>query len=315
MWPLIRRFGLLALGVVAGWLVVVLALNLTLYSAGGHVRSYLQAMEAGDYPLAASRAGLSDAPAIFPLNTLPLENPRITGTAALDTGDIVVQADYELDGISHQTLFVVTPEEPILFFFARWRFEAPPVARLEFAIIGDHRVEVNGRLLDVGRLGVPPRSTVLVPGVYEASLETEWVTSVPVQATLTQVGNNTPVRLRLEPTARLQDTANDAVESFLDGCTTSGVLQPVSCPFGVTIDDRVIGVPDWRILDYPDVALRLGADRASWAVVASGGVAEVTVQVQSLFDGSFEERKETIPFSLLGVIRGTNTDEPVLNLY
>lgn len=61
MWPLIRRFGLLALAVVALWLVSVLILNLTLFSAGGHVLSYLRAMESGDYGLAATKAGLSRA--------------------------------------------------------------------------------------------------------------------------------------------------------------------------------------------------------------------------------------------------------------
>ena len=56
MWPIVRRFGLLALGVVAAWLVTVLVLNLTVFSAGGHVLSYLRAMESGDYAIAATKA-------------------------------------------------------------------------------------------------------------------------------------------------------------------------------------------------------------------------------------------------------------------
>jgi hypothetical protein len=69
------------------------------------------------------------------------------------------------------------------------------------------------------------------------------------------------------------------------------------------------------VLDYPDVSLRLGADRATWSLVANSGVAEVTIQVQSLFDGSLEEISELVPFKVLGVVRGTGLDEPVLNLY
>jgi len=39
------------------------------------------------------------------------------------------------------------------------------------------------------------------------------------------------------------------------------------------------------------------------------------VSVQSLFDGSLSEYNETVSFFLDGVVRGTRTDEPVLNLY
>ena len=93
------------------------------------------------------------------------------------------------------------------------------------------------------------------------------------------------------------------------------VLQPVGCPFGVSISDRVIGSPQWAVLDYPLVSLRLGSDRSSWGMVAVGGVVEASVSVQSLFDGSLSEYNETVSFFLDGVVRGTQTDEPVLNLY
>jgi len=83
----------------------------------------------------------------------------------------------------------------------------------------------------------------------------------------------------------------------------------------VTIDDRVIGVPEWKILDYPLVSLSLGPDRSTWSMVASGGVVESRVQVQSLFDGSVSEVVNTTDFGLLGTVRGTSIDEPVLNLY
>jgi hypothetical protein len=119
----------------------------------------------------------------------------------------------------------------------------------------------------------------------------------------------------LEPTPRLLDTTTAAVEQFLNECVDQTVLQPVGCPFGVTVDDRVVGTPDWTILDYPEVSLTLSGDRASWSMVASGGVAEVTIQVQSLFDGTIEERVNDISFRMTGLVRGTGVDQPVLNLY
>ena len=83
----------------------------------------------------------------------------------------------------------------------------------------------------------------------------------------------------------------------------------------MSISDRVLGEPQWSILDYPAVELRLSADRASWTMVASEGVAEVSVQVQSLFDGSITEFRSTEEFDVVGIVRGTTTDQPVLNLY
>ena len=315
MWGIVRRFGLLALGVVALWLLTVLALNLTLFSATSFVTSYLKALESSDYGLAASHAGLTRAPQILPLASEALENPRIVGTSSLPTGELVIQADYELGDDTHSTVFVVTGGEPILWFFDTWRFSRQPLANLQFAVIGDERVSVNGTDLDVGDLGVPPRTTVLVPGIYSSSLETEWVQAEPVVSVMTEVGAPAGVRLVVSPTSTLMENTTGALEAYLDGCAAQAVLQPAECPFGVSISDRVVGAVQWTILDYPEIDLRLSADRATWTMVAESGVAEVTVQVQSLFDGSITEFRDTEEFDVVGVVRGTSTDQPVLNLY
>ena len=315
MWAIVRRFGLLALGVVALWLLTVLALNLTLFSATSFVTSYLKALESSDYGLAASHAGLTRAPQILPLASEALENPRIVGTSSLPTGELVIQADYELGDDTHSTVFVVTGGEPILWFFDTWHFSRQPLANLQFAVIGDERVSVNGTDLDVGDLGVPPRTTVLVPGIYSSSLETEWVQAEPVVSVMTEVGAPAGVRLVVSPTNALMENTTGALEAYLDGCAAQAVLQPAECPFGVSISDRVVGAVQWTILDYPEIDLRLSADRATWTMVAESGVAEVTVQVQSLFDGSITEFRDTEEFDVVGVVRGTSTDQPVLNLY
>jgi len=315
MWAIVRRFGLLALGVVAVWLLTVLALNVTVYSGTSFVTSYLKALESSDYGLAASKAGLSRAPQILPLATESLSNPRIVGTSSLPTGELVIQAEYELGETTETTVFVVSQGEPILWFFDTWRFSRQPVASLQFAVIGDQRVSINDTELNVGNLGVPPRTTVLVPGTYTSSWETEWVRADPVVSTMTEVGAADAVRLVVAPTNGLVETTTSAVEAYLDGCVDQGVLQPAECPFGVSISDRVVGVPQWTILDYPAVELRLSADRASWTMVAEEGLAEVSVQVQSLFDGTVSEFRDTESFAVVGIVRGTTIDQPVLNLY
>lgn len=314
MWPLIRRFGLLALTVVALWLVSVLILNLTVFSAGGHVLSYLRAMESGDYGLAATKAGLSRAPRVLPVDIQKLSDPQIIATSSLASGNLLVQAHYELDGAQSETVFVVEPSESVLSFFDTWRFATTPLSSLQFAVIGDHRLSVNGVELDSLAMGVPPRESVLVPGVYESTWVTPWVEATEQRSVITEVDSSTSIRLRLEPTVQLVDVTVSAVESFLHDCVDQAVLQPASCPFGVTIDDRVIGEPAWTIVDYPSVTLSLSADRAAWSMFASGGVVEVDVQVQSLFDGTITNKVETFDFNLSGMVRGTTIDEPVLNL-
>ncbi len=315
MWAIVRRFGLLALGVVALWLLTVLALNVTVYSGTSFVTSYLKALESSDYGLAASKAGLARAPQILPLATNSLDNPRIVETSSLPTGELVIQAEYELGGETESTVFVVAQGEPVLWFFDTWQFSRQPVASLQFAVIGDQRVSINDTELDVRNLGVPPRTTVFVPGIYTSTLETEWVRADPVVSTMTEVGAPASVRLVVSPTSSLMETTMNAVEAYLDGCVDQGVLQPAECPFGVSISDRVVGVPQWTILDYPAVELRLSADRASWTMVAKEGLAEVSVQVQSLFDGTISEFRDTETFDVVGIVRGTTTDQPVLNLY
>jgi hypothetical protein len=315
MWLNVRKFALLALGVVALWLVSVLGLNLTVYSPGTYVLSYLNAVAEGNYGLAATKAGLSRVPAVLPVATQGISNPRIVGTRTLSSHQLVVQAQYDVAETSEVSFFIVEPGNPALWVFNTWNFVTSPTANLQFTAIGDNRVSVNGVELDTTQMGIPPTARVLVPGVYEASIGTDWVAAEAVISTVTEVDGSYRVRLRAEPTIHLLDTTTSAVEDYLDGCVAQGVLQPASCPFGVTINDRVIGVPEWKILDYPLVSLSLGPDRSTWSMVASGGVVESRVQVQSLFDGSVSEVVNTTDFGLRGTVRGTSLDEPVLNLY
>jgi hypothetical protein len=314
MWPIVRRFGLIALGIVALWLASVLALNLTINSPSGYVSSYLSALESGNYGLAARQVGLSEVPRVTPLPG-QLNSAEIVSQAVLPNGEIVVEARYQLGGSEQSTLFVLKASEPVLFFFTTYEFAKPPLARLELTVVGDNRVSINATELAIARLGVPPSVSVLVPGIYDGSLETEWLSSEVTRVSAVELGSTNSMRVVIEPTPQLVDRTRDAIEDFLDDCVDQAVLQPMSCPFGITVTDRVLGAPQWTILDYPEVSLRLGADRVTWSVVASRGTAQVNVQVQSLFDGELDDTVETISFTMLGVVRGTTVDEPVLNLY
>ena len=87
------------------------------------------------------------------------------------------------------------------------------------------------------------------------------------------------------------------VDEFLeDQCASQKVLQPAGCPFGVVIDDRVVGEPTWTIASSPEVALVPGEGK--FEMPATPGVARITVEVQSLFDGTFSTLEQDEGFTL-----------------
>jgi hypothetical protein len=136
-----------------------------------------------------------------------------------------------------------------------------------------------------------------------------------VSAVVSEVDRDYPLRLRVEVTEELVDRVTTSVETYLEDCAAQEVLQPVGCPFGMGVSDRVVGVPDWTVLDYPLVTLTLGSDKSSWDVTAADGLVEARVMVRSLFDGSLSEVTESVSFSLEGRVEGTLVDEPVLSFY
>ena len=314
MWSIVRRFAVIALGVVASWLLVVLILNLTVYSPARSVQLYLSALEEGRFGEAAGIAGMSSVPAVLPEPSGSLSEPEVVGTRTLASGKVVVLAEYVLQGDTESSYFTLEPAGDVLGLFNTWTFSTKPTATLVYSIIGDERIDVNDVRLSTRALGVRPQSTVLVPGVYEASLTTPWVAASSTVARVTQPEAEYPLRLRVAPTNELIDTATTAIERYLEGCVAQEILQPIECPFGITISDRVVGVPAWTVLDFPVVSVTLGADRESWDVLAIGGVVEVTVSVQSLFDGSISEYSEIVSFLVEGSLQGTLIDEPVLTL-
>jgi len=86
------------------------------------------------------------------------------------------------------------------------------------------------------------------------------------------------------------------VDEYLTACTDQHVLQPAGCPFGIEVDDRVTGEPQWSILTAPQVTLT--ASETSFDMPPTEGVAHISVEVQDLFDGHFYTIEEDRPFTL-----------------
>jgi hypothetical protein len=98
------------------------------------------------------------------------------------------------------------------------------------------------------------------------------------------------------PTATFVERVQVQVNDYLNQCTTQRVLQPAGCPFGIEIDDRVVSEPVWSIVTTPTVTLAPG--ESTFEMPPTEGVAHISVEVQSLFDGEFSQLEEDRPFLL-----------------
>ena len=84
------------------------------------------------------------------------------------------------------------------------------------------------------------------------------------------------------------------------------MLLPTGCPFGQQISNRIASTPEWSISEYPVVSLAPGAEPGSWLMPATNAAAHLTVDVQSLFDGTTSVFDKDVAFSVsyLATFRG-----------
>ena len=307
VWAVWKRFGIAAVLITAVWLVAVFSLNQTLFSPGGYVLSYLDALERGEFGEASARAGLSEVPVVLPRSDALISDPRVTSTFVVNADEVVIQAQYLLDGIPSESLFTLTRLPKTLGLFDRWEFGDAPVGSITATITGSDDVIVNEVPLprEVTSAGID----VLFPGRYTLSWSSGWLETDTVELALESSQAQT-VRLTAVPSAALAKQATQAVLDYLTSCTTQAVLQPASCPFGVTITDRVRGDVDWAITQEPRVVLAMFDDEKTWQVQALAGEATLTVSLQSLFDGSVSDYVETQTIDVTGIIEGLDTNQP-----
>jgi hypothetical protein len=136
---------------------------------------------------------------------------------------------------------------------------------------------------------------VLPLAPLELSHTSKYVRAAPI-ATSPAPGAVSETVVDAQPTAAFTREVQKQTNAFLDACAAQKVLQPAGCPFGVEIDDRVQGDPAWSMVTYPTVELRPGDD--SWETGQLVGVAHIDVTVQSLFDGTVEQRSDDVRFSM-----------------
>jgi hypothetical protein len=305
----IIRLSALAAGLVALWIAGVLGLNSSVYSAARVVVDYVDAVESGDYETALSIAGIDDAPTALPAAGSAVSGSTVTGTQTLSPDQTAVGVSYLVNREPAQSRFDLQRGPRIAGLFNSWRFVTPPTASIRVDGGGAATVLINDAEVPSGAT-----ATVLVPGVYEMSAGNQWLHSDVTRLVATTPGDEVNVALRLQPTDALVNEVTVAFDEYLQECSSRDVLQPASCPFGTTVNDRVVGTPTWTITVLPSISVTATDDLSVATVTASGGVATVTGTIQSLFDGSLRPLNRDVVFDLTAEVTGLDRDSPALRI-
>ncbi|MCU1437449.1 MAG: hypothetical protein JWP66_536 [Naasia sp.] len=296
--PLVRWLALCVL-VIGAFLGVVSALNTGVYSAGGFVARYLDALQRRDLAAALTTpgvtvpSGLSAAALDRDALVGPTET-RIVRVLADPDGSRTVTAAYELAGRPHHSDFRVEPAAPLFLLFSGWRFAETPVGSLEVEVQGGSGFRVNGLAADAGADG-RVRLAVLSPTLAVLDQQNRYVVAdrqpVPIVGTAPTIAV-----VELRASDAFVASVQEEVDDFLDACAEQDVLQPAGCPFRRLLEDRVIERPDWSIASYPEIDIVRAEE--GWLVPPASGAAHITVDMVSLFDGTVSTVDEDVPFEV-----------------
>lgn len=288
----------IALGAVA---VAVLALNATVFGAAGFVRVYLEAVARGDAEGALGMPGVAVDPGVradfLTGDALGgLSDLREVSTVHHDDGTEVVTFAWTAGAATSTSSFTVERVGSRLALFPEWAFAVPPVSTLRVTVENDARFEVNGVAAssDVG--AQPVDYAVLTPGVYRVDHTSTHLRARAFDAVAEAPTGVVEARLEVLPTTAFREKITVEVHEHLDECATQQVLFPTGCPMGRAIPNRVVSAPEWSIVEYPALTVEPGIEFGTW-LVAGDGVANLTVEVQQLFDGSLATLDDDIPFT------------------
>ncbi|HEU5224127.1 MAG TPA: hypothetical protein VFU07_10695 [Candidatus Lumbricidophila sp.] len=324
-WRAYAIVGTLIVALLAALWGVLLWLGSTIYSPQAFVAEYLDHVAADEITEAVAMPGVlpgaSELAALnLPANTstallrpklatsLP-QDVRIVSDRVVGDGTHTISASYRLGNDIRTAEFHVKPAAPLYGVIPRWAFAQTPLARMLVTVEHDSIFSVGDLDLDLraskpadeySRFSQSAPYLAIAPAGYELRRSSELLSAQPVPALL-EPSQPFAATVTAEPTAAFVARVQTQVGAFLDSCVKQQVLQPTGCPFGVTIDDRVVGAPEWTIATPPPVTLV--ADTSSFRMPPTAAVARVTVKVQSLFDGTTRVKHEEVPFTMWLTVR------------
>jgi len=287
----------IAVAVAAVGVISVVLLNRTLYSPEGVVRTYFAALEAGDASSARALPGVL-SPGVDPEQLVLLQAAAYTppsrvsvSTATVVGREATVEASFVVDGSAERATFTLVAEPPLWGVFEQWRFAEPPLGGLQVTVTHDTSFqvgeigEVDIRSYPGGRAEAFSASAtfpVFVGAGYEVYRDTSLLTATPRNVSVTDSAL-TEVTLDVGITPQFVTKAQEEIDDALTECVAQTVLMPTGCPFGYATENRWVGAASWSIVTNPRVTIAPGDD--AW-LVSGDGVARISGEVQSLFDGS-----------------------------
>jgi hypothetical protein len=295
------------------------AIQRSYYSASGFVTAYVQALAAGDTAAALAMPGAAPTTAALERSGLPadaseellrrdllphLTDIAVTADHALSSGRHTVSVSAKSDGRPVTATFSVEPSGSVLGVLPLWRFAESPltvahvtVAHAQDFTIGSHTVSPRATATDqpATAFSVAADYLMFAPGRYELGHTSKYLDAAPA-VVVPAPGKTVQVTVDAQPTAEFTAAVQKQLDDYLDQCATQQVLQPAGCPFGVEIDDRVQGAPSWKMVTYPTV--HLSAGQTAWTMDQAVGVVHLSATVQSLFDGSVDQRESDERFAV-----------------
>ena len=294
----------------------------TLYSPSAFITNYLHLLSAGRAADALAVPGVAvDAAALDDAGIPSTASEALLRSTALSSlTDITVVSEKDVDGVTEVTASYIAGGYPGTSTFSvtrdgwnglapGWRFSVTPLSAIDITVLGSTRFSVNGFEMDKRQVSpdgvdTDPLDAVsmltFTPGAYSATIDTK-MAKTPGTAVLADMPlRRVPVVLEAQPTAEFTAVVQESVDRFLTQCATQKVLKPTGCPFGYTVQNRLDGEPSWSIVRMPAVAVEL--DGNDWAFPASEGVAHVSAEIRSLYDGSLRDLDEDVPFIITGSI-------------
>lgn len=308
-------------GVAAGLLVVafavaVVALNQTVFTASGFVRGYLDALQRQDAIAALALAGPAGA-------SSSIDDLLVTqGMSALDSFEVSeselrdgayrVDVEYVAEGMSGRTAFEVVQRDTLFGLFPTWGFARSPLAEIDLTVRHAREFTANGVRHIAPAADQQRTYLAFTPGVLTFEHMSQLLEAPPRTVVLGPPDLPEVVDLEARANAAFVGLVQAQVDEYLDECAAQQVLFPPGCPFGQEIADRIVTPPRWEIVSYPAIALQPTSTLGEWSAPQTGGVARITVDVQSIYDGTVAPLQTEVPYSIGFVVTFVGENEVVI---
>lgn len=314
----IITWAVVAAVVIGAFAITVGALNSTLYSSSGFVKSYLDALARKDAPAALELAGpgarstatraMLDSSAMSDLDQV-----EFVGESRFAGGVQRVVFSYVAGGKPGQSSFDVQQTGTVLGLFPSWSFATAPYSVLQLSVLNSRDFTANGVDLSTPEQGTALPLVVFTPSAVAVAHESTFLTANPLLVTANQPGASVIAALDVRANSAFVEAVQAKVDDELDSCTTQTVLLPTGCPFGQQISNRIASAPEWSMSEYPEVSLIPGRDPGSWLMPVTDAAAHLTVDVQSLFDGTTSVFDEDVPFSVSYLVTFVGDDSILIS--